>query len=345
MIAHGALALGRLHHAGLEILGHRGERLVGAGGVHAAARVDDRASGAEQHAGGPLDVGIRRRRALHRHRRQQLGLALLLQRVGRDLQVHGPRAPGLELAHRLVDGGGDLVDLQHALAPFGHGGHDVELLVDLVEHADVLAEVAARHLAGHQEHRRRARVGGAEPGAGVQHARPRHHQRHPEAAAGPRVAVGHVGGGLLVARQDEAHVLLVAQGGHGAVQLHARQPEHDPSTFPMQLLDERLASRLLSAGADEQRGGSLRHIQRFQLPHLGRDNGERGVRLAGVREELRAAGLEVPHADEHFVPTTIVSVHDASFWCRIMKGALSKVLTRRLKRSDRPVRRRSWTWP
>ena len=35
VIADGALALGRLHHAGLEILGHRGERLVGAGGVHA----------------------------------------------------------------------------------------------------------------------------------------------------------------------------------------------------------------------------------------------------------------------------------------------------------------------
>ena len=133
-------------------------------------------------------------------------------------------------------------DFQHPLAPLGDRLDDVELLVDLVQHADVLAQVAPGHLPGHQEHRRRARVRRAESGAGVQHARPRHHQRHADAAARPRVAVGHVRRGLLVPGQDEPDVLLVAQRRHGAIQLHARQPEHHPHPFTLQLLRERLAT-------------------------------------------------------------------------------------------------------
>ena len=83
-------------------------------------------------------------------------------------------------------------------------------------------------MTGDEKHGGRRRVGGGqsrrrveEPGAGDD-------ERHSEAAAGSRVAVGHVGGRLLVPRGDEAEPGLVAEGGDGAVELHAGQSEDDP---------------------------------------------------------------------------------------------------------------------
>src|SRR5688500_13832135 len=57
-----------------------------------------------------------------------------------------------------------------------------------------------------------------------------------------RAAVGHVAGGLLVTGGDEADVLLVAQAGHGAVELHAGQAEDHTHALAMQLPRERFAA-------------------------------------------------------------------------------------------------------
>jgi hypothetical protein len=131
---------------------------------------------------------------------------------------------------------------QHAAAPLRDARDGVHLVVDLVEHADVAADAAARDLAGDHEHGRRGGVRGAEPGRGVQQARSRHDERGADAAAGPRVAVGHVRRRLLVARRDEPDRRLVPEAGDGAVELHARETEHHADAFARQLLGQGFAA-------------------------------------------------------------------------------------------------------
>ena len=104
----------------------------------------------------------------------------------------------------------------------------VELVVDLVEQPDVLADAVLRDLAGDHEHGGGRRVGGAEAGGGVEEPGPGHHERGAEAAARPRVAVRHVAGRLLVTRHHEANAGLVSQRGEHAVELHAGRSRRVP---------------------------------------------------------------------------------------------------------------------
>ena len=80
-VADRALALGALNDAGLEIVGDRGEGLVSARGMDAAARVDQRALGGEQHRGRALQIGPRRDHALVLRRIEERDLALVLHRL------------------------------------------------------------------------------------------------------------------------------------------------------------------------------------------------------------------------------------------------------------------------
>src|SRR5207244_11777610 len=80
-----------------------------------------------------------------------------------------------------------------------------------------------------------------QPRRRVEQAGPRHHEGGAEATAGARVAVGHVGGGLLVPRGDEAHA-LVAQPRQRPVELHAGQAEHDLDAFANELPGERFTA-------------------------------------------------------------------------------------------------------
>jgi hypothetical protein len=61
-------------------------------------------------------------------------------------------------------------------------------------------------------------------------------------AACARVAVGHVGRRLLVARGDEGDRRLVAEARDGAVQLHTRKTEHHANTFTRELLGQGFAT-------------------------------------------------------------------------------------------------------
>jgi len=59
---------------------------------------------------------------------------------------------------------------------------------------------------------------------------------------GPGIAIGHVGGRLLVARHDKLDVVSgVAESVDGPVELHARYAEDDFHAFAAQLFDQRLA--------------------------------------------------------------------------------------------------------
>src|SRR5437762_39474 len=94
-----------------------------------------------------------RRRPLGTARVDELHLVLALHRVGRHLEVDRARPPRPELLDRLVGGTRDVGDLEHAPAPFRDRRDRVELIVDLVEHADVLPELGLRDLAREHQHR------------------------------------------------------------------------------------------------------------------------------------------------------------------------------------------------
>ena len=129
----------------------------------------------------------------------------------------GRGLPGGHLAECLVYGVGQVGGFEDARGPLGHGLDGVYLVVDLVEGAEVLSYLVPVDLAGDEEHRRGCGVGGADAGGGVEQAGAGHDEGCAEAAAGPGVAVGHVGGALLVAVGDEADAGLVVECVHGVV--------------------------------------------------------------------------------------------------------------------------------
>ena len=165
---------------------------------------------------------------------QERHLALVLEGLGGDVDDDRARPPGTELARRLADRGGDLLDLEDPRPPLRHRRDGVELVVHLVEQAHVLADPALGNLSRDHEDGRRCRIRGGEARRGVEEARPRHDQGDAEVAARPRVAVGHVRRGLLVTRGDEPDARLLAERGHGAVELDAREPEDHAHALAME---------------------------------------------------------------------------------------------------------------
>jgi hypothetical protein len=133
-----------------------------------------------------------------------------------------------------VHGGGDVRHLEHAPPPLRHGRDAVQLIVDLVEEADVLADLLARDLAAEHEHGRGRGIRGAEARSGIQETGAGDDQRGADLTARSRVAVGHVARRLLVARGDEADPLLLAQGGHDAVELDAGEAEDHAHAFALE---------------------------------------------------------------------------------------------------------------
>src|SRR5207244_2396821 len=118
----------------------------------------------------------------------------------------------------------------------------VELIVDLVEDADVLPELGLGDLAREHQHRRGGGVGRAEAGGRVEESGPRHDEGGAKGRAGSGIPVGHVARGRLVTRDDEADARLVPERGHHAVELDAGQAEHHTHAFPVELLHKRLAA-------------------------------------------------------------------------------------------------------
>src|SRR5205809_874692 len=175
-------------------------------------------------------------------RLDELHLPLALHRVGRHLEVDGARPPSPELLDRLVGGARDVGDLEDAPPPLRDRRDRVELIVDLVEHADVLPELGLGDLAREHQHRRGGGVGRAEAGGRVEESGPRHDEGGAKGRAGSGIPVGHVARGRLVTRDDEADARLVPERGHHAVELDAGQAEHHTHAFPVKLLHERLAA-------------------------------------------------------------------------------------------------------
>ncbi len=178
-----------------------------------------------------------------------------------ELDGRGPAPTGpAKAGERLVDQPRYVLGAGRVLGPPDGAAEHRELVGDLVKCAATAAEVAVGHLTDEAQHRRVARIGRGERGAGVEHARPRHHGAHPDSSGRPRVAVGHVGGGLLVAGVNDADAPVFGQGVEEPVQLHAGQPEDDIHAPTLQPLDDELSACRHDAsppdGSAEAAGGT-----------------------------------------------------------------------------------------
>jgi hypothetical protein len=188
--------------------------------------------------GGCSVGGVRRRRVaagpfggVVGHRRAE--------QVGGDAQVdrpaRGPQGRRGRGDHVVVHVGGR----GGGGSRLGDGHEHRRLVAGLVQHTavDTVSAKRRRDVGRDQQHRRAGghRLSGRAHGVG--RAGPRGHHGHPQAARGPRVAVGGVDGRLLVAHADQPD----ARPGDGLPHrevVHARQPEDHPHVEVLQRLDQ-----------------------------------------------------------------------------------------------------------
>ena len=243
----------------------------GAGPHHAAAGDDQRTLGGTEQRRHLLQRAAVQGRGLDRRRRRErrAGRDGGVQDVRRQLDRGRPRPPGDHVTDSLRDQRRHLLGPHGPTGPLGDRAQQLQLARELVQQAPAAVDLARRHLARHAQHRGGAGVGRREAGHRVEDARAGDH----EAAAGtprrPRVAVGHEGGGLLVARVDHAD-LAGAPGERveGRVELHAGQAEDDPQAVRQQGLDQQVGAggsafgdhAPIVCGATDARAGVLEAV-------------------------------------------------------------------------------------
>jgi hypothetical protein len=116
--------------------------------------------------------------------------------------------------------GGDIVD---ALAPFGNGSDNVDLVVNLVQSATITPNVITLNLSGQEQDRRRSSIGCPQRRAGVLDPRPGHHQGYAGLPGHARIAISHIRGGLLVPHGHNADIRLSIEGIVDPHNLYARE--------------------------------------------------------------------------------------------------------------------------
>ena len=163
--------------------------------------MDDGLGGVGEHgaASCPDDRALRRGQRLRRHADAlvasrlavvylwlvEVDVGLLLEGVRGDLYLDGARPSGGHLAEGLVYGVRQVRGFEDALGPLCDGSDGVDLVVDLVEGAEVLSDMFPVDLAGYEEHGGRGGVCGADAGGGVEQAGAGHYESCAEAAGRP----------------------------------------------------------------------------------------------------------------------------------------------------------------
>ena len=235
---------GRHGDGGVHGLGKRQRLLMRATGLDAAARDDERPLGLGEQAGGFLDQrriatreAVRAHLPLHRPRLQR---HLLGEEIARHVEDDGALARRQCRAESLVD------ELRNAGRLWQRPGLlrdtlEELLLVDLLEGIAIDVRRRERTCEGHD-----GRVGGA----GLRDAGDEIGDTGPvlagkddaRLAARPRVAVGHVRAGPLVAHADEGHALGIVDGVEHLHGGGADEAEDVADALLLESLDDRLAT-------------------------------------------------------------------------------------------------------
>ena len=176
-----------------------------------------------------MQARLVRRRAKRRHPRElrladRLHLSLVgidLALVAAELQMHRPRGAGGRHPKRLAHHVGKACDVVDRGVEFGHRlerRHVVDLLINLTEFGLGIAP------AGHRDYRRMREPGIAQAGGEVKGA---DHLRRADAglAGSARVAIGHVGSGLLPVYVQSLDLGAAFHNGKGFAQ-HGRHVKH-----------------------------------------------------------------------------------------------------------------------
>ena len=232
-VGDGALAVGRRCHGRLEVLRQGEQGIGGAGDVHAAAGPYHRGLRVPQQPRGlPYKVRVGRR-GLVDFRLPQLDVLLGGQGLPRRLEQHGAGATVLHPSHRLLHGVGDVG------GPLDPGRRPGQRLEPPGLVRPLVAEVA---VAGDDQHGGREIVGGGHAGQGVEDAGSGNDDGRGDAPSGPRVAVRHVCGGLLVAYGDVADLGSLPEGVDGLVLARSGNAEHGAYALAQQRSRQRLAA-------------------------------------------------------------------------------------------------------
>ena len=117
-----------------------------------------------------------------------------------QIDQHRPGTAAGRQVKRFAHDARDVVGVLHQVGMLHHRVGDPG---DVGFLEGVLAQHRRDGLPGEHDHRHRVHERGQQAGHGVGGARSRGHQHHARFTGGTRVAVGHVGGALLVAHQDQ----------------------------------------------------------------------------------------------------------------------------------------------
>ena len=166
-------------------------------------------------------------------RLRQIDILLGCQSRPRPLKQHGAGAPVLHPSHRLLNGGGDVGGPLDPGRPPGQRLEPSRLVLPLV------AEIA---VAGDDEHGGREVVGGGHAGECVEDAGSGNDDGRGYAPSGPRVAVRHVGSGLLVAYRDVPDLGSLPERVDGLVLARPGDAEHGTHPFAQHRARQRLAA-------------------------------------------------------------------------------------------------------
>lgn len=233
-------------HRQVEHLRQLGQRRRGIAHDHAAAGIDHRALGGQEHLGGLADLS--RVTANGRAVRTQLdllriGIFEFLRRVAhvlRNIHDHRPRTTGLRQVEGLLDHLGNFRGMLDDEAVLHDRPGDPD-------HVGFLERIGtdhvARHLARQDHHRDGVHVCGGDTGDGVGRARAGSHQHDTGLAGGAGVAVGHMGSRLFVAHQDVGHVVLLEERVVDMQEGTTRVPVDVLNAFVAQRADDHFSAR------------------------------------------------------------------------------------------------------
>ena len=224
------------------VLGEPAHHVGGAGVDDAVAGEDQRPLGGVNHLDGAIEVGLAGTQvgpvAERRVRFRPLELARALLAVLGEVDEHRAGPAGAGDVERLAHGGGDVLGVRHQVVVLGDRQGDAG---DVGFLEGVRADQLAAHLAGDADdrgavHHRRGDAGHQVGGAGA-----RGRDRHADLAGGAGVAVGHVGGALLVPDQDVTDG-VVEHRVVGGEDRPARIPEHARHAFADERFPEDLCA-------------------------------------------------------------------------------------------------------